>query len=141
MLRLIPFTLLPVVLLGATFGCGSGSPYTYQKVEGRISYEDGTPLPGSVVLRFVAQDAPTVAGAVPRPAMANADAQGRFDCVTSYKYGDGLIKGKHKVAIEVSPDAKPIVPKEYTNAATSPLIIDTANTPLEIKVPKPKATR
>lgn len=138
MLRTTPFQLIFALLLGTAFGCGSGSPYAYQKVEGRISYEDGTPLPGNVVLRFVAQDAPAIEGAVPRPAMANADAQGRFDCVTSYKYGDGLIKGKHKVALEVSPNAKPVVPKEYTNAATSPLIIDTANTPLEIKVPKPK---
>lgn len=138
MLRLTPFSLALIVLLGTTFGCGSGSPFSYQEVQGRISYDDGSALPGSVVLRFVAQDAPTIAGAIPRPAMANADAQGKFDCVTSYKYGDGLIKGKHKVAIEVSPNAKPIVPKEYTNAATSPLVIDTADSPLDIKVPKPK---
>lgn len=130
------FTLLLLCML--LVGCGSGSPYSYQKARGKITYEDGSALPGGTVLRFVAQDAPAVPGATPRPALANADANGEFDCVTSYKFGDGLIKGKHKVVIEVSPNAKPVVPKEYTTAATTPLIVDTAESPFELKVPRPK---
>ena len=40
-----------------------------------------------------------------------------FDCVTSYKYGDGLVPGKHKVVIQAADerDGKPVVPKEYAN--------------------------
>jgi len=55
------------------------------------------------------------------------------------KPGDGLIRGKHKVAIQYATDAKgaSLIPKEYTMIATSPLTIDTADTPLEIVVPKP----
>jgi hypothetical protein len=124
-----------------TVGCGSGSPYDYVKAGGKLTYDDGTPIPlGSVRLQFAAQDAPAVEGAHPRPARANLNAQGEFDCVTSYKYGDGLIPGKHKVAIEqaADPKGKLLVPKEYTSLATTPLVIDTNDMPLELKVPTPK---
>ena len=39
------------------------------------------------------------------------------------------------------PDAKPRVPKEYLTIATTPLEVDTADAPFDIKVPKPKGTR
>jgi hypothetical protein len=96
-----------------------------------------------VRLHFDAQDAPVVENAHPRPAVANVNEKGEFDCVTSYKYGDGLIPGKHKVAIEqaLDRDGKLLVPKEYTSIATTPLVVDTNDSPLEIKVPKPKASR
>src|SRR4051812_35452673 len=66
-------------------GCGSGSPYRYVKATGQITYEDGTPL-RNLRLLFAAQDAPNVEGAHPRPAVANVNDKGEFDCVTSYKY-------------------------------------------------------
>jgi len=124
-------------------GCGSGGPFDYVKVSGKVAYEDGSPIPGGVRLRFAALDAPAADSAVPRPAIANVNDQGEFDCVTSYKYGDGLIRGKHKVAIEAGgkPDAKPRVPKEYLSIATTPLEVDTSDAPFDIKVPKPKAAR
>jgi hypothetical protein len=126
-----------------SLGCGSGSPYRYDKASGKIYYEDGSPL-RNVRLQFVAQDAPAVEGSHPRPAVANVNDQGEFDCVTSYKYGDGLIPGKHKVAIDAGgnpENSATVVPKEYTSIATTPLMVDTASLPLEIKVPKPKAKR
>jgi hypothetical protein len=131
------FLLLAVVPMAA--GCGSSGPFDYVPVSGKIAYDDGSPLPGACKLFFVAQDAPTVEGAHPRPARANVNAQGEFDCVTSHKYGDGLIPGKHKVAIQIGAgsDGKPAVPREYSSSETSPLVIDTADAPLEIKVPKP----
>lgn len=131
------------VVLCATVGCGPGGPFDYVKASGKITYEDGTPIPGVTRVQFAAQDAPAVEGASPRPAVANVNAQGEFDCVTSYKYGDGLIPGKHKVAIEASgdPRIKIPVPKEYINIATSPVVVDTADAPFEIKVPKPAAGR
>jgi hypothetical protein len=121
-------------------GCGSSSPYDYVQVDGKLSYEDGTPIPASSIrLQFAAQEAPAIEGAQPRPGVANVDAQGEFPCVTSYKYGDGLIPGKHKVAIQqaTAQDGKLLVPKEYTSIATTPLEIDTDEAPLHIKVPKP----
>jgi hypothetical protein len=92
-------------------------------------------------LRFESLDAPVVEGAHPRPGIANINAQGEFDFVTSYKYGDGLIPGHHKVAVlgGGGPNDRPAVPKDYQSVSTTPLVIDTANAPLEIKVPKPSA--
>jgi hypothetical protein len=122
----------------ASIGCWSSGPFDYVKVSGDIAYEDGTPLPGGYRLTFVAQEAPKVEGAFPRPAEALVDGQGKFEAVTSHKFGDGLIPGKHKVVIQ--PDrssAKPVVPAEYTSSETTPLVVDTADRPLKIRVPKP----
>src|SRR5436853_7492179 len=98
-MRIAPILLL--LILGFALGCGSGSPFHYVKVKGKVTYEDGSPIPGNGLrIRFFPLDAPKVENAVPRPAYARFDDQGNFDSVTSYKYGDGLIPGKHKVAIE-----------------------------------------
>ena len=118
-------------------GCGSGGPFDYVPVSGTVKYEDGTPFPADgIQLRFDAQDAPKVENAFPRPGLARLNAQGEFDSVTSYKYGDGLIPGKHKVAIEAGPT---VVAKEYSSIATTPLVVDTNDAPFDIKVPKPAA--
>jgi hypothetical protein len=114
------------------------------KVSGKIAYEDGSLIPGGGLrLRFIAQDAPQVENAFPRPAFAVIDENGQFDCATSHKYGDGLIPGKHKVSIERegSPDARPPVPTEYLSINTSPIVVDTSEAPFDIKVPKPKPGR
>jgi hypothetical protein len=125
-------------------GCGSDGPYEYEKVSGKITYEDGSPIPlGMLRLRFVAQDAPQVENTFPRPAFAIANAQGSFDCATSYKYGDGLIPGRHKVAIELegAPGGQIPVPKEYLSINTTPIVVDTDESPFDIKVPKPQPAR
>jgi hypothetical protein len=129
---------------GLLIGCASGSPFEYEKVSGKITYEDGTPIPGGGLrLRFISQDAAPVDQAYPRPAFANVDAQGVFDYATSYKHGDGLIPGKHKVSLERDSDlnSQPAVPKEYLSINTTPLIVDTADAPFKIKVPKSPAGR
>jgi hypothetical protein len=128
-------------LLFLTAGCGgSGSPYDYVPVSGNVTYEDGTPLPiGGFVIKFFALDAPQVAGASPRLGQADVGADGSFSSATSYKPGDGLIPGKHRVSFLYANDkaGKSLVPMKYTVPKESPLIVDTANLPLEIKVPKP----
>jgi hypothetical protein len=125
----------------ACVGCGSNSPYEYVEASGHIGYEDGTPIPaGGYRLLFSAIDAPPVEGAHPRPGTADVDEKGDFDRVTSYKYGDGLIPGRHKVAFQEVRDkqGRLLVPKEFTNIATTPLTVDTNDLPFDIKVPKPK---
>ena len=75
--------------------------------------------------------------------LVKVDASGAFANVTSYKYGDGLVLGKHKVSIDYATDAKGkfLVPKDYTHGGTTPLIVEitesSADAPLEIKVPRP----
>jgi hypothetical protein len=121
-------------------GCGDSGPFEYMPVQGKLTYEDGTPLPASgVVLQFESQDAKPVGDMHPRPAMAAVDSQGVFTSATSLKYADGLIPGKHKVALLYATDAKGklLVPKPYTHLGTTPLIVDTGDGNIEIKVPKP----
>jgi hypothetical protein len=133
-----------LLVLVCTAGCNSGSPFKYVKVRGKVAYEDGSPIPTSGIrLRFAALDAPQVEKAYPRPAFARVESNGEFDAVTSYKPGDGLIPGKHKVAIETGggPSANIPVPKEYQSISTTPLVVDTADSPFDIKVPKPKGNR
>jgi hypothetical protein len=121
-------------------GCGSDSPFKYVRASGRIGYDDGTPIPGGCRLTFFSQDVAAVGTAHPRPGMTSVGPDGKFDCVTSYKYGDGLVPGKHKVVIQAAADRGgiPVVPKEDTNAETTTIIVDTKDLPFDIKVPKPK---
>lgn len=130
-----------LICLACILGCsGSGSPFDYIPASGAVSYQDGSPIPASgLQLVFITQDAKPIGDAYPRQATASPDAQGRFDSVTSYKYGDGLVPGKHLVFFNFAtgPDGKLLVPQEYTHPSTSPLIVDTANLPFEIKVPRP----
>ncbi len=142
MMRNLPSRMLVTsFFLAWLVGCwGSVSPYDYIPVTGKVTYEDGTPIPSSgFVLKFYALDAPEVENMWPRPAQADIDSNGNFDCATSYKYGDGLIPGKHRVAFFYATDksGKLLVPNEYIQAGDSPLIVDTADVPLHIKVPKP----
>lgn len=133
--------LAPLALAVCCFsGCGSGAPFDYIPVSGKITYDDGTPIPaGGIRLGFRSIDAKPVGDAHPRPAEAVVDAQGNFGSATSYKPNDGLIPGKHKVTIAYATDAKGklLVAKEYTDGSTTPLVVDTATLPLEIKVPRP----
>lgn len=139
-MRHIPGNLLLVVLICGSIGCGSAGPYDYVEVSGNVTYDDGSKIPlSSMRLMFVPLEAPEVAGAHPRRAMANVDADGRFDCATSYKYGDGLIPGRHKVVIEApaAVGGKLVIPTACLSETTTTLEIDTENLPLAIKVPRP----
>jgi hypothetical protein len=128
----------PILLAVVCIGCGSAGPFEYVPVSGQVTYEDGSPIPAGVRLIFVSQDAVPVGTAHPRPGMANTDDGGRFDNVTSYKYGDGLVPGKHKVVIQgTASEGKLVVPKAYTTSEETPLVIDTADAPLQITVPRP----
>jgi hypothetical protein len=134
---------LLLAMCTVALGCGSGGPFDYVEVSGTITYDDGTPIPGGCRLVFTAQDVAAVGNAHPRPGMAKTNAEGVFDCVTSYKHCDGLIPGKHKVTVQSTAerDGEPVVPKEYASALTTPLVVDTADAPFQIKVPKPAGNR
>ena len=71
--------------------------------------------------------------------MTPSNGEGVFTCATSYKYGDGLIPGKHKVALQYATDAngKLLIPKEYASLATTPLIVDTGEGAIDVRVPRP----
>ncbi len=119
------------------WGCDRG-PFPQVKVTGTLSYEDGSVIPAERIrIWFQSQAPPIDASTHPRPASALVDpATGAFDGATTSKYLDGLVRGEHRVYIDITPSN--VIPQEYTSASTSPLRISTDKLPLEIKIPKPK---
>ena len=129
-------------LVIALVGCsGTGSPFDSVPVSGKVTYEDGSPIPVSgMTLYFFCQEPPQK-GMHPRPASVSVGPDGTFDTVTTYKYGDGLVLGKHKVAIICHEQGKssPKIPKGYDVALNTPLTVEVTHSGqvLDIKVPKP----
>lgn len=119
-------------------GCGSSESRKLVPVFGSCTYEDGSFIPGgSLQLVFVPQGADASAGSEVKPGLAITDGDGIFNCVSTYKNADGVLSGKNKVYIAADPGTNPRVPKAYLSEQTTPLIIDTADSPLAIKIPKP----
>jgi hypothetical protein len=131
-------------------GCGSGEPFSYVPAKGTVTYEDGTLIPAPRLrLTFIAVDPPTagdekIFAPKGKGDVVNGDGKntdGHFEDVTSHKFGDGLLPGKHKVLI-VPIDANErrlegVVPPEYGEVNKTPVIVDTAEQPFVIKVKKP----
>lgn len=131
-------TLLAFVSLVA--GCNSSdTSFGVVQVQGKVTYEDGSPIPG-VAVQFVPQTPPIDAKTVPRPGVADIADDGTIEYVTTYDYGDGLVPGKHKVIVKSKTgngQRTNAVDSVYSSANSTPLIVDTAEVPFEIKVPKP----
>ena len=67
-------------------------------------------------------------------------ADGTFSCASTYGYGDGVIPGKHKIAVQPTKGGVPapeLVPDNYMDPRKTPLekTIESAAT-LELTVPK-----
>jgi len=110
-LRVLPATLL--LLVGAA-GCGKG----YQRVQGKVTFEDGAPLTkGMVVFEGLGEAPVTARGDVGR--------DGSYRLGTD-RPGDGVPPGKYRVLITPlveNPDApeRPAFDPRYTSFATSGL--------------------
>ena len=130
--------LLALVGLLAVVGCGSGEPFDYVKVSGKVSYEDGMLIDADrVTVVFIPLDAPATEGSKPRSGMAEVNvSDGTFDSATSHRYGDGILAGRHRVLI-VALGARQelgILPPEYSDSEKTPLEVDTADSPFHFKV-------
>ena len=137
--------LKPMVIFLFLFlaGCGPREPFRHASISGKITYEDGSLIPAdTLVLTFIPQTAPINPKTYPRPGMAVVDkTTGTFNSATTHKLNDGLVQGKHKVTLAGAngrPLPRSIVPREYSDPAKTPLEVDTANQPFELKVRKPK---
>lgn len=135
-------TLLIGLLFVAVSGCGK-EPFATIPVSGKVTYEDGSLIPAKQIrLEFIPQAEPVNAKLHPRPGTTYVNvADGTFAEVTSHKFADGLVVGKHKVVV-VSLDDKEsqtdVVPKLYQRSETTPLEIEVGpeTKTLELKVKK-----
>lgn len=133
--RLIGLLSLSLLCLN---GCGSGEPFDYVPASGKVTYDDGSIIPVRVRVIFSSQEPPVDGKRFPRPASALPDDQGVFPVVSSMKYDDGIVPGKHKVSvIYEGKQPERFIPREYSNPATTPIEVDSADAPFEIKVKKP----
>jgi hypothetical protein len=86
---------------------------------------------------------PPVNGMHPRPATVGVGPDGTFRDVTTYKFADGLVLGKHKVSLVAQKGQKLTdqIPREFALPDKTPLQVEVTESGqfLEIKVPKPKA--
>jgi hypothetical protein len=129
-------------LLAALAGCGASDPFERVKVSGKVTYDDGSLIPGErVVVTFLPQAAPLDAKTYPRPGVAEVKTvDGTFSAATTKDRDDGIVAGRHKVLVQslnslgTPTDA---VPSEYGDSGRTPLEIDAAQTPLKITVRKP----
>ncbi len=111
--------------MATTIGCAK-EPFRYVPVSGDVKYEDGTNIPGAgIQLVFYPQVAPVDDKTHAKQGRAVVESDGRYEGVTSHKYQDGLIRGKHKVVIRPADGAESLVPPEYRDVATTPLVLDT----------------
>ena len=122
--------------------CGrGGDPFSYVLVSGKVTYDDGSLIPAGILLTFYPQGGSIDTKTHPRPGETSVDqATGEFHAVTSHKYHDGLVRGKHKVTVRDGrrrPLPPNIVPAEYADFARTPLEVDTANQPFVLRVRKP----
>lgn len=141
-----PSQALALTLLAALALCGAGcgdEPYSLVHASGKISYDDGTLLPAQdnfVRLTFYPQTPPLDPATYPRPAMADVNLEaGTFDVISTHAYNDGLTAGKHKVVVSTDLLQQPPrgVPPEYNDPLATPLIVDTAEAPFDIRIRKP----
>ena len=120
-------------MLLITVGCGSSDPFSYVKVSGKVSYEDGSPIRAHrVTLTFVPQMGPVEGRFYPRSGWAEANVDdGTFHTVTSHKYGDGIVRGKHKVLVHTYDEQNQpmeLVAPAFSDIISTPLLVDTVDT-------------
>ncbi len=135
--------LLPMLLMLPAFCscCGSSDPFAYVPVSGKITYEDGSLIPAARLrLTFVSQSEAIDEKTHPRPGVAEVNvSDGTFDAVTSRRYGDGIVRGKHKVtvlAMDANEQPIGVVPAIYQDENTTPLEVDTAEQPFALTIKK-----
>lgn len=133
---------LALLIIVPILGCGSADPFDYVQVSGKVTYEDGTPIPAdSIRLTFVPQSESLDEKTHARPGVAEVSvADGTFSVVTSRKHGDGIVPGQHKVtvvALDASQTPTRAVPVEYHGEVSTPLEVNTSQRSFALTVRKP----
>ena len=128
-------------VLAALGGCGKTGPYSCIKVSGKVTYEDGSPIPADEIeITFISQTPPIDLKTPPKPGHATADGKtGKFEYATTFFTKDGIIVGEHKVIFRCLKGKRllPLLPSEYSKADTTPVKVQSSGSPFEFKLPKP----
>jgi hypothetical protein len=119
------------LLLAVLCGCGSGGSELIS-VTGTVKNADGSVPKGETAAVWFE---PVAEG---RSASGSIDEDGTFTMMTQTP-GDGVAPGKYKVVLRIWKNYRtqtPAVPKEYTDAATTPLeaAVDDDNDHFEFEV-------
>ncbi len=142
-MKLCSLGMAAIALCGLA-GCGADTPYPTVPVHGKITYEDGTPIPGHrVVAQFVPQVPPINKKDYPRPGWAELNADGTFEVVTTWKYADGVVPGPQKVLVKslnkMEQPTGAVDPKYGTLDTPLKIEITAGGPPLALTVSKPSA--
>src|SRR6478672_8280963 len=116
-----------LAIAALTVGCnGSGNPFTSVPVSGKLTYEDGTLIPVQGMKLFFHCLEPPKGNMHPRPAQVPVADDGTFSDVTTYKFADGLVLGKHSVTVVALDKGKPSkqIPSEYAYPQKTPLVVE-----------------
>ena len=123
------------MLLAGVAGCGETNPFEMTPVSGKITYEDNTLIPAVRIRVDFLPQGESIGKIPPKPGKADVDVtDGTFTHVTTHKFNDGLIGGRHRVTA-VSYDAE----HRSTNLeiVNSEIEIGGEEATVEIKVKRP----
>jgi hypothetical protein len=128
-------------------GCG-GEPFALLPVTGKITYDDGSLIPGDrILVSFVPVERRARGKDVFSGSQGELDVKtGQIVGVTTHKYGDGTMAGRCKVtvaAIKNGPNGSQVftaaVPERYQQPQTTPLECEVARgRPVVLTLPKPR---
>lgn len=139
---------LGLTIAAGLTGCGGSAPFAIAPVSGKVTFDDGSLIPGDrIVIRLIPEDVKSVGKDVPAAAMGDLNpADGTFAGLTTLKFQDGAIPGKHKVVIEAftkdaggNPAPSDAIPEKYRSATTTTLtqeIPSGGKRDIHIQVPK-----
>lgn len=122
-------TALALIALAAGGCLGDQNPFEMAAVSGKLTYADGSPISaGYVMVRFIPDGIAPVGQKWPKPAEGKLQADGSFSEVSTFRFGDGAIVGRHKVIVEAyneNGSPRPAgIPARYRDPAQSPWTVE-----------------
>jgi hypothetical protein len=132
-----------VTILVLLAGCSGDTPYDIVPIHGKVTYEDGSPIPAETIfVWFHPQADPLKPSVHARPGITELNPEdGTFEYVSTCDHADGVILGKHKVTIKLGDESLTgagSIPPIYADPATTPLEIEVTerNQEFELKIEK-----
>ncbi|HEX3598687.1 MAG TPA: hypothetical protein VHU84_01020, partial [Lacipirellulaceae bacterium] len=84
-------------------------------MSGKVTYDDGSAIPVPGMKIYFHSLEPPIGDMHARPGIGSVGPDGRFSDITTYKYADGVVLGKHTVTLVCEERGKLTtkIPKEY----------------------------